>query len=208
MRSPRVLPAVLILAVSASCSDTVPDIQDTASATTAPDSARQVFAAEMMRMLLDTHLREMRGQLSVKARNTNPNDPEAPLVDRPVEHPGDPGPHTYLGVMHAEIGALRALLGDTLPVSIEEDRVFVGRPEVLVLGHRHGEHLYVPVRLFARPYGAYVRTHCPLANCADIWPRPILLYMRRAGYVHSAGVLEGYLEGLLDSVDVRKRPSG
>ena len=180
------------------------------SAATAPgdDSARAAFAKETDALLLDTHLHELRGQLTVKARNTDPNDPEAPLVDRPVPHPPDPGPHTYLGVMHAEIGALRTLLGDGVPVSIEEERVFAGRPEVLVLGHRHGNDLYVPVRLFARVYGAYVRTHCPLANCADVWPRDILLHMRRTGYLHSAGVLEGYLEGLLDSVNVRSLPKG
>lgn len=172
------------------------------------DSARTAFGREAAALLLDTTLHELRGQLSVKVRNTNPNDPEAPLVDRPVTHPADPGPHTYLGVMHAEVGALRALLGDTVPVSIEEDRVFLGRPEVLVNGHRHGTDLYVPVRLFARVYGAYVRTHCPLANCADIWPRDILLHMRDARFLHSAGVLEGYIEGLLQGINVRRLPTG
>src|SRR5688500_11674261 len=173
-----------------------------------PDSARADFGTQAATLLLDTELHELRGQLSVKVRNTNPNDPEAPLVDRPVSHPVSPGPHTYLGVMHAEIGALRSLLGDTIPLSIEGDRVFAGRPEMLILGHRHGSDLYVPVRLFARVFGAYVRTHCPLANCADIWPRDILLHMRRNGYLHSAGVLEGLLEGLVDSVNVRRLPRG
>ena len=203
------LPAVfavglLALACAAPSGETV----DSTAVTPGTDSARAAFASETAALLLDTQLHELRGQLSVKSRNTDPNDPEAPLVDRPVPHPPDPGPHTYLGVMHAEIGALRTLLGDDVPVSIEEERVFAGRPEVLVLGHRHGNDLYVPVRLFARVYGAYVRTHCPLANCADVWPRDILLHMRRTGYLHSAGVLEGYLEGLLDSVNVRNLPKG
>ena len=87
-----------------------------------PDSARADFGTQAATLLLDTELHELRGQLSVKVRNTNPNDPEAPLVDRPVPHPVNPGPHTYLGVMHAEIGALRSLLGDTIPLSIEGDR--------------------------------------------------------------------------------------
>ena len=172
------------------------------------DASRSAFAREASTLLLDTTIHELRGQLSVKVRNTNPNDPEAPLVDRPVAHPADPGPHTYLGVMYAEIGALRALLGDTVPVSIEVDRVFLGRPEVLIVGHRHGSDLYVPVRLFARPYGAYVRTSCPLANCADVWPSDILQYMKEAGYSHSAGVLDGYIEGLVKGVNVRRLPTG
>jgi hypothetical protein len=204
-RNPAIILAVLL---APACNTTANDAETPSPAHQQGDSARMAFAAEMMSLLLDTQLHEMRGHLSVKVRNTNPNDPEAPLVDRTVSHPSDPGPHTYIGVMHAEVGALRALLGDTVPVSIEEDRVFAGRPEVLILGHRHGNDLYVPVRLFARIYGAYVRTSCPLANCADVWPRDILLYMKRSGYLHSAGVLEGYLEGLVDSVNVRKLPTG
>ena len=172
------------------------------------DSARTAFGRDAATLLLDTTIHELRGQLSVKIRNTNPNEPEAPLVDRPVQHPGEPGPHTYLGEMHAEVGVLRTLLGDTIPVSVEGDRVFLGRPEVLVNGHRHGTDLYVPIRLFARVYGAYVRTHCPLANCADIWPRDILMYMKSAGFLHSAGVLHGLIEGLLDGIDVRRLPTG
>lgn len=62
--------------------------------------------------------------------------------------------------------------------------------------------------LFARVYGAYVRTHCPLANCADVWPRDILQYMKDARFLHSAGVLEGYLEGLWQGVNVRRLPTG
>lgn len=202
-------PAITLAALLAlACNATANDGETPPPSLRQGDSARTAFAAEMMTLLLDTQVHEVRGQLSVKVRNTDPNDPEAPLVDRTVEHPSEPGPHTWLGVMHAEVGVLRALLGDTIPVSIEEDRVFAGRPEVLILGHRHGNDLYVPVRLFARVYGAYVRTSCPLANCADVWPRDILLYMKRSGYLHSAGVLEGYLEGLVDNINVRKLPTG
>jgi len=201
-------PIIVASLLALGCGVTSGNSGDSALAAPDADSARSAFAREAASLLLDTQLHELRGQLTVRARNTNPNDPEAPLMDRPVTHPPDPGPHTYLGVMHAEIGALRALLGDTVPVSIEGERVFAGRPEVLINGHRHGNDLYVPIRLFARVYGAYVRTHCPLANCADVWPRDILLHMRRTGYLHSAGVLEGYLEGLLDSVNVRKLPTG
>lgn len=184
----------------------------------AADSARRAFAASVAEQLLDTQVHELRGQLGIKVRNTNPDDPEAPLVDRELPGSGAPGPHTYLGVLHAELGVLRTALeessgrpaGEWPRVSVEGERVYVGPPgrEALVLGHRHGEALFVPVKLFARPYGAYVRTACPLANCGSIWPRPILLFMRRAGYTGSAGVLEGHLEGLLDSVDVRHLPTG
>ena len=171
------------------------------------DSARRAFGDATVEQLLDTHLHELRGQLSVKERNPNRDD-ESPLVDRDITAGAAPGPHTYLGVLHAELGTLRTVLGDTLPVSVDGERVYVGRPEVLVLGHRHGDALFVPVKLFARPYGAYVRVNCPLANCGSIWRRDILLFMRRGGNVGSAGVIEGYVEGLIDSVDVRARPGG
>ena len=182
------------------------------------DSARTAFAASVDEQLLDTQVHELRGQLGIKVRNTNPDDPEAPLVDRDLPGGAAPGPHTYLGILHAEVSVLRTALEESSGrpprewprVSVEGERVYLGARgrEVLVLGHRHGEALHVPVKLFARPYGAYVRVACPLANCGSIWPRPVLLYMRGAGYTSSAGVLEGYLEGLLDSVDVRRLPTG
>jgi hypothetical protein len=208
MNMSRLRPVIGVSLLALACGVTSGDAGDSAIGAPQADSARADFAQETASLLLDTQVHELRGQLTVKSRNRDPNDPEAPLVDRPVPHPPNPGPHTYLGVMHAEIGALRTLLGDTVPVSIEGEHVFAGLPEVLLLGHRHGNDLYVPVRLFARVYGAYVRTHCPLANCADVWPRDILIHMRRTGYLHSGGVLEGYLEGLLDSVNVRKLPKG
>ena len=213
--------AALTLCAATACQSRERTEGTTGSATAGPvstDSARTAFLAEVDRLLLDTQIHELRGQLGIKLRNTNPNDPESPLVDQDLPHPPGVGPHTYLGVMHAEVEALRSALGDSarqqgtplVAMSIEGDRVFLGRApdEQVILGHRHGDQLFVPVKLFARPYGAYVRVACPLANCASIWPRDILLYMRRTGYTSSAGVLEGYVEGLLDSVDVRKLPTG
>lgn len=220
----RSIRVALVACLGAACRSGGPPEQQTrdstaASVVTAPsDSARAAFLAEVDRLLLDTQIHELRGHLGIKVRNTNPDDPESPLSDRDVPHPDGIGPHTYLGVMHAEIGALRAALGDTagrpggasLPVGIEDDRVYVGRRprEVLIMGHRHGDQLFVPVKLFARPYGAYVRVACPLANCASIWPRDILRYMQQEGCTGSAGVLEGHVEGLLERVDVRRLPTG
>jgi hypothetical protein len=216
--------ATVLLGLGAACSNGEPQgrlSQPTGEVSGARqpvrDSARAAFLASTDSGLLDTQIHELRGHLGIKVRNTNPNDPESPLSDHDVPHPPGIGPHTYLGVMQAEIGALRAALGDTagrpggrMHVTVDDDRVYLGRSprELLILGHRHGDQLFVPVKLFARPYGAYVRVACPLANCATIWTRDILRHMRDAGYTSSAGVLEGYVEGLLDSVDVRKLPTG
>ena len=101
-----------------------------------PDSARQAFARTVDSLLLDTERHEISGVLLVKIPNPNRDD-ESPLADERVPHPTEPGPHTTDGVMHAEVGALRDLLGRELPVEIDtaRHRVYVGRtPEVLIMG--------------------------------------------------------------------------
>ena len=171
------------------------------------DSAAAAFGDSVAAMLLDTELYELRGHLVVKIPNPNRDD-ESPLAERVVEHPAAPGPHTRDGALHAELGALRAVLGDGPPVSVEEDRVYVGRPAVLLIGHRHGDALYVPVKLFARQFGAYVDVSCTLANCGAIWTRDVIEYMRRLGATGGTGMLEGHAEGIVDGIDVRALPGG
>ena len=171
------------------------------------DSAARAFGDAVIERLLDTQVHELRGELFLKVRNPNPDD-ESPLVDRPIEHRASPGPHTYEGSLHAEIGALRAVLGDTIPVSIEEEYVFVGTTPVLIRAHRHGTSVYVPVKLFARQYGAYVDVACTLANCGMIWTRPTLEFMRGMAGAPAAGLAEAHAEGLIDSVNVRARGGG
>ena len=173
----------------------------------AADSATRAFADTVIGRLLDTQVHELRGELFLKVRNPNPDD-ESPLVDRPVDHAATPGPHTYEGILHAEIGALRAVLGDTLPVSIEDENIFVGTTPVLIRAHRHGTNVYVPVKLFARQYGAYVDVTCTLANCGMIWARPTLEYMRGMGGAPAAGLAEAHAERLIDGVNVRARGGG
>ena len=171
------------------------------------DSAARAFADTVLGRLLDTRMHELRGEVFLKIRNPNPDD-EAPLVDRAIEHRADPGPHTYDGSLHAEIGALRAVLGDTIPVSIEEEYVFVGTTPVIIRAHRHGANVYVPVKLFARQYGAYVDVACTLANCGMIWTRQTLEYMRGMAGAPAAGLAEAHAEGLIEGVNVRARGGG
>lgn len=172
------------------------------------DSARAAFGDEALRLLLDTHLHEMRGHLTIKIRNPNLDD-ESPLADQDVAHDSTPGPHTYLGVLSADVRALRSLLGDGVPMTISGDRVFLGEPAVAIDGHRHGDALYVAVKPFARPYGAYVRITCTFANCGAIWTGDILSYMRSIGFTGAPGVLEAHAEGLIENLDVRAiRPGG
>jgi hypothetical protein len=165
------------------------------------------YARTVEALLLDTTLLELRGTLMRKVVNPNRDD-ESPLADSSVANVAPPGPHLHDGVMHADVEALTAVLGNTRPLTVAEDRVVVGTPPVLVLGHRHGAKLFVPVKLFARQYGAYVDIGCTPANCATIWTTDILRYMRAQGYTGSAGLLGAHAEGLVDSIDVHNLPRG
>ena len=172
------------------------------------DSARAAFTQVVDSLLLDTHVHEIRGTIMVKVPNSVPGD-ESPLTDQPFRHDAAPGPHTMNGTLYAEVGALRRLLGDNLPVEVRDDRVFVGRnPEVVIFGHMHGDAMFVPVKLFARQYGAFVDIGCTLANCGFIWPRPVIEHMKHINFLNGTGMLEGHAEGIVRDIDVRRLPTG
>lgn len=172
------------------------------------DSARAAFVRTVDSLLLDTQLHEISGVIMVKVPNPVIGD-ESPLADQPFRHDAAPGPHTMNGTLYAEVGALRRLLGDGLPVEVGEDRVFVGRnPEVVIFGHRHGDAMFVPVRLFARQYGAYVDVGCTLANCGFIWTKPMIEHMKHLNFINGTGMLEGHADGIVRDIDVRRLPTG
>ena len=205
MIRPRSLNPLLLLAVAA-CG---PQADTPSPRTPAADSARRALADTVAAMILDTQLYELRAQLFVKIPNPNRDD-ESPLADRPVPHAPAPGPHTLDGKLYAELGVLLDLLGRSVPVRVDTARehVFVGTPPVLLVAHRHGDAIYVPVKLFARQFGAYTDIGCTLANCAHVWPRDVIDLMVRQGATGGAGVLEGHAEGIVRSVDVTKLPTG
>jgi hypothetical protein len=193
----------IVSLVVASCSR--PDPRSPA----APNSARRAFGDTIATMLVDTMLFELRGHLFVKIPNPNRDD-ESPLADREVAHPSQPGPHTLDGKLYAELGALQQLLGHDVPVEVDtvRDHVFVGNPPVLILAHRHGAAVYVPVKLFARQFGAYTDIKCAVANCGYIWPRGVLDLMTRQGAIGGAGVLGAHADGMIRNIDVRRLPTG
>ena len=125
-------------------------------------------------------------------------------------HPTNPGPHSLDGKIYAELGVLRSLLGSAAAVRVDtvRDHVFVGSPPVLLVGHQHGEAMYVPVKLFARQFGAYADIGCTFASCAHIWPRSIIDFMVQQGAIGGAGILEGHAEGIVRNIDVTKLPTG
>lgn len=176
-----------------------------------PDSlaARRALADTLAAALLDDQALELRGHLFVKVENPDKSD-ESPLADREVPHPASPGPHTMDGKLYAELETLRGLLGRGVAVRVDtaRDHVFVGSPPVLLIAHQHGDAVYVPVKLFARQFGAYTDIGCTLANCGTVWRPDVIELMRRQGAIGGAGVLEGHAEGIVRDVDVTRLPTG
>jgi hypothetical protein len=176
-----------------------------------PDSqaARRAFADTLAALMLDDRMLELRGHLFVKIENPDKGD-ESPIVDREIPHPANPGPHTMDGKLYAELETLRELLGRNIPVRVDtvRDHVFVGSPPVLLIAHQHGDAMYVPVKLFARQFGAYTDIGCSVANCGHIWTRDVIDFLRRQGAIGGAGILEGHAEGIVRDVDVTKLPTG
>jgi hypothetical protein len=171
------------------------------------ESERARAAAELAGLLLDTRLHELRATLAFKIRNPDPHD-ESPLRDSILPPGPPPGPHQFDGTVFADLETLRRVLPAGPSVRVEGDAVYVGHPEVLIHGHRHGEALFVPVKLFARQFGAYTDVTGTLATMAIVWTPEILRWMRAEGPRGSTGLLEAHAEGLIDSVDVRARPEG
>jgi hypothetical protein len=68
--------------------------------------------------------------------------------------------------------------------------------------------MFVPVKLFARQFGAYTDVGCTFASCAHVWPRAIIDFMIREGATGGAGILEGHAEGIVRNIDVTRLPTG
>lgn len=171
------------------------------------DSARQAFSRTVDSLLLDTEMHELRAQVSVVVPNPNRDD-ESPYSFDLLKEGAPPGHHARDGAVHVDIEVLRELLGRELSVRIDsaDHRFFVGSPEVLIYGHPHGNAWFVPLKLFARQYGAFVDITCTLATCANIWTKEILDDARHRGAIGTA-LLEAHAEGLI-KIDVTRLPTG
>jgi hypothetical protein len=155
--------------------------------------------------LSDTLGTELRGRLHVQVLAPGV-DEETPLVAQDLPSPSEPGPHTLDGVLHADLRVLRQLFGSGDELVVEAERVHFPAAGVTLLGHWHGDALYVPVRLFARQYGAYARIWGALANDGVIWPREILEYWRENGPGGAAALLEAEAEGLISGIHDAPKP--
>jgi hypothetical protein len=194
---------MIVFGISA-CDAGMPEARQAVAET---DSGRKSFAHVVDSLLLDTEMHELRAHVSVVVHNPDRND-ESPFMMAEIPPGALPGHHTRDGEVFADIEVLRELLGRDLSVRLDtaNQRFFVGVPEVVIYGHRHGDAWFVPVKLFSRQFGAYADVGCTLTTCANIWPRTMLEYARDHSIIGTA-MLEAHAEGLID-IDVRSLPTG
>ena len=195
--------APLILACTGS-----PSAEATKTATADnTDSARNAFGHAVDSLLLETEMHELRASVFIVVPNPDSND-ESPFSFTPLNDGAAPGNHTRDGALYVDIQVMRELLGRDLPVRLDsaDHRFFVGTPEVVIYGHPHGNAWFVPLKLFARQYGAYVDVNCTLATCANIWTKERLEQAKSKGAIGTA-LLEAHAEGLIE-IDVKHLPTG
>ena len=181
--------------------------QEKDAAVASGDSPRNSFARTVDSLLLDTEMHELRAQISVVVENPDSDD-ESPFSFAPLENGSPPGHHARDGAIYADVEVMRELLGRAVPVRLDtaNHRFLVGSRPALIFGHPHGTAWFVPVKLFARQYGAYVDVTCTLATCANIWTKQMLEHAKQIRAIGTA-VLEAHAEGLID-IDVRRLPTG
>jgi hypothetical protein len=209
----RIISAVVVLlfiALATGCrrEGTPANGESTArSPVVAPSSqdGSQLAAAVQAMFLSDTPGTELRGQLFVQVLAPG-IDEETPLVNQELPSPSAPGPHTLEGVLHADLRVLCQLFDSGDELRVEADRVHFPGAGVTLLGHWHGDALYVPVRLFARQYGAYARIWGPLAASGIIWPREMLDYWKEHGPGGAPALLEAEAEGLISGIHDSPKP--
>jgi hypothetical protein len=122
---------------------------------------------------------------------------ETPVVQRRV--PTAAGRPTFLrnDTLYAAADDLVPILSAGARVRLGSDRVVVanGR-ELPVRGLDQNGVVYVPVKAFARHFGAYTLTN-EVDGSATIWPRDVLIYWKKHGPGNSPVLQGAAAEGLL-----------
>lgn len=121
---------------------------------------------------------------------------ETPVVEQRL--PASPGREPYLrnDTLYAAAGDLVAVLRPGARVSLRNGRVLVDGRQAPFGGVERGGAVYVPVKAFAREFGAYVRVN-PVDGSATLWPREALLYWREHGDPRAPVLREAVEEGLI-----------
>lgn len=121
---------------------------------------------------------------------------ETPVVQRRLQ-PGA-GRTTFLrnDTLYAAVDDLVPILSPRARVSLSEQVVVVNGRRVPVTGIERNGVVYVPVKAFARQFGAYTLVN-EVDGSATIWRREVLIYWKKHGPGNAPVLQNAAAEGLL-----------
>jgi hypothetical protein len=121
---------------------------------------------------------------------------ETPVVERRLQPA--PGRPTFLrnDTLYAAAQELVTVLKPGAQVSLSDRVVVVDGRRLTVTGLEQNDAIYVPVKAFARQFGAFTRIN-EVDGSATIWPHKSLIYWKANGPGNAPVLLEAAAEGLL-----------
>ncbi len=123
-------------------------------------------------------------------------DEETPVVDRRLPTAAGQDPLIRNGSIYAAATDLIAVLRPGARVRLSDGHVFVNDRNLGVSGFERGKVVYVPVKAFARQFGAYTLIN-EVDGSATIWPHDVLLYWRKHGDPRAPVLSEAAAEGII-----------
>lgn len=130
---------------------------------------------------------------------------ETPVVERRLSLAA--GRPTFLrnDTLYAAADDLVPILSPGARVSLSDSVVVVNGRGLPVTGLEQNGAVYVPVKEFARQFGAYTRVN-EVDGSATIWPRDALVYWKEHGPANAPVLMEAAAEGLIPPPSRRKQP--
>jgi hypothetical protein len=130
---------------------------------------------------------------------------ETPVVERRLSPTA--GRPTFLrnDTLYAAADDLVRILRPGARVSLSDRVVVVNDLRLPVSGIEQGGAVYVPVKAFARQFGAYTLVN-EVDGSATIWPRDALIYWNEHGPGNAPVLKQAAAEGLIPPPTSRKQP--
>lgn len=121
---------------------------------------------------------------------------ETPVVDRRLSPAA--GRPTFLrnDTLYAAGDDLLPILSPGARISLSNGAVVVNSRRLPVTGFKQNGAVYVPVKVFARQFGAYTRVN-DVDGSATIWPRDALIYWKEHGPANAPVLKDAAAEGLI-----------
>ena len=121
---------------------------------------------------------------------------ETPVVERRLSPAA--GRPTFLrdDTLYAAGDDLLPILSPGARISLSNGAVVVNSRRLPVTGLEQNGAIYVPVKAFARQFGAYTRVN-DVDGSATIWPRDALIYWKKHGPANAPVLKDAAAEGLI-----------